>query len=452
MEHETYHVVFYHCARLRGADRHIANVALDYVVDAVIEVDHERNQRPGQLWGGNLGAPLSLAKLLDYIDGNSELPKENMMYADKTLHGRSPENIYDEIMTHIEKSPRRCPDCGALSLDPKTGKPKKGSGCGKGAEKKDEKGKGEDGAEGDGADGAGAGSGAGSGAGDGNGSGDEDGGSGDGAGNGSGTSPGSGAGCCPTCGAEGDGCGGAGGGGDSRGLPSTLDSHVDTAVTKQEVQADTMRAANQASTMRGTVPSEVESLLGELVKPQLRFVDIVRSAMMRKVQDAGMKNDWKRFRRRYISATPRQYLPKRHTHMPRWLCMLDTSGSMSDDDIRFGISQLQVLGNQTEGTVVPCDAEPHWEAAVKVRNMAELKKTRPVGRGGTDFTTYLRDFPTKMGTDFDVLVIITDGYCGEIPLELKPKKMDVCWVITRPDHEAFKPPFGRVCRLREHHL
>jgi predicted metal-dependent peptidase len=202
------------------------------------------------------------------------------------------------------------------------------------------------------------------------------------------------------------------------------------------------------------IPCEqpVESLLGELVKPQLRFVDIVRSAMMRKVQDAGMKNDWKRFRRRYISATPRQYLPKRHTHMPRWLCMLDTSGSMSDDDIRFGISQLQVLGNQTEGTVVPCDAEPHWEAAVKVRNMAELKKTRPVGRGGTDFTTYLRDFPTKMGTDFDVLVIITDGYCGEIPLELKPKKMDVCWVITRPDHEAFKPPFGRVCRLREHHL
>ena len=390
MQHESYHVIFHHCTRLRGANHDIANRALDYVVNAVIEVDHERNQRPGQLWGGNLGDPLPLKKLLEYIDGKIELPENGKcVYADKSLHGRSPENIYDEIMNHWEKSPRKCKTCGALSLDPKTGQSKIPQPW---------------------------------------------------------KQP-----CCPSCGAKpsGDGVGD----GDTRGsgLPGTFDSHINSKTNKQEVQADTMRAAQQASQMRGTVPSEVEDLLGELVKPQIRFVDLVRSAMMRKVQDAGMKNDWKRFRKRYIAAKPRQYLPKRYTHLPKWLCMLDTSGSMGDEDIRYGISQLQVLGNQTEGLIVPVDAAPHWAGTIKVKQVNDLKRTKVIGRGGTTFADFFREFPDKLGKDFDVVIVITDGYCDEIPLELKPR-CDVVWVITRPDHTTFKPTFGRVTRLREHHL
>ena len=389
MQHESYHVIFWHCSRLRGAKRDTANVALDYVVNAVIEVDHERNQRPGTLWNGNLGEPLPLAKLLSYIDGKFDLPEEKVMYADKSLHGRSPESIYDEIMHHWDKSPRKCKTCGALSLDPKTGQSKI---------KKPWK------------------------------------------------QP-----CCPDCGAKPEGS--EAGDGETRGggLPSTIDAHMQSKTTKQEVQTDTMRAAQQATTMRGTVPAEVQDVLGELVKPQIRFIDLVRSAMMRKIQDAGMKNDWKRFRKRYIAANPRQYLPKRHTHMPRWLCMLDTSGSMGDDDIRYGISQLQVLGNQTEGFVCPCDADVHWTEVAKIKNLADLKRTKVVGRGGTVLQGFFKDFPKKLGIDFDVVIVITDGYCDEIPIAYRPR-MDVVWVITRPDHTAFKPTFGRVVRLREHHL
>jgi len=209
-----------------------------------------------------------------------------------------------------------------------------------------------------------------------------------------------------------------------------------------------MRAADQASQMRGSVPSEIEGMLGELKKPVLKFTDIVRSALLKKVQDAGLNNDWSRLRRRYLQTSPRQYLPKRYMHKPRWLAMLDTSGSMGDDDMAYGISQLQVLGSNTEGYIVPCDADPKWEQVTKVDGATpdKLKRTKISGRGGTVFDQFFRDFPKHLGTAFDVIIVLTDGDCGVVPVELRPPA-DVVWVLTR-NNTGFRPSFGRVAPLR----
>lgn len=373
MQHEGYHVVFFHPKRGVGKTHQVWNIAVDYVVNACILSDQEKTHRKGTLFGGSIGEPLALKDLLAYIDGKQELPKGDFCYADKSLFGRSPESIYDEVIDHWNKSPRKCPTCGALSLDPKGKKPPKGK-----------------------------------------------------------LSPGDDK--CPTCGSPFDRLG-------------SMDSHIDCDMTKQEVEADVMRAADQAVQMRGSVPSEIEGMLGELKKPTLKFTDIVRSALLKKVQDMGLNNDWKRLRRRPMCTDPKQYLPRRYMHKPRWLAMLDTSGSMGDDDMAYGISQLQVLGNNTEGFILPCDAQPHWEGVHKVEKATDLKRTKVVGRGGTVFDDFFRDFPKKLGTNFDVLIILTDGDCGVVPRKLKPKGMDVVWVITR-NNTGFKPEFGRVAPLR----
>lgn len=400
MFHESYHVIFYHCERLKMANPRVANWAFDYVVNACIEEDHEKVKRKGQLWGGNLGKPIPLQELLDHIDGkiDADFKSEPRIFADKSLHGRSPESIYAEIMNHWDKSPRKCPTCGAMSFDPKTKKPNPPGPCPN---------------------------------------------------RGPGTCVHDGM-CCPTCGTPLSASGSPYG----DGMPFPLDAHIDPKVSKQEVVTDTMRAAQQAKTMRGTVPSDVEDVLGELMKPTLKFTDIVRSSCMKKVQDAGLKNDWKRFRRRWIHGgrgRMRQYLPKRHTHRPRWLAMIDTSGSMSQDDLTYGLSQLQVLGNGTEGFVVPCDATIHWNGLTPVRDMKDISRTKIVGRGGTVFDDFFREFPEKLGLEFDCVVVITDGDCGEIPVKLRPP-LDVVWVITRKDREEFKPSFGRVAPLRVERL
>jgi len=195
MEHEAYHVIFYHSDRMKGFNPDIRNIAMDYVVNAVIETDHEKNQCPAPLWGGVLGEPILFNKFLGYIDGKNELPTKGV-YADKTLINRSPESVYDEIMKHWAKSPRKCKTCEALSLDPHT----KQSIIPKPWEQP----------------------------------------------------------CCPDCGASGNE------------IPDGMDSHVDTKVSKQEVQQDTARAAQQASTMRGSVPGAVEDILGELINLYLQ--------------------------------------------------------------------------------------------------------------------------------------------------------------------------------------
>jgi predicted metal-dependent peptidase len=396
MQHEGYHVVFFHCKRGRGKMGQVWNIAVDYAVNGCILVDHDVTGRSGKLFGGNIGEPMSLKALLDSIDGTQELPKTQFCFADKSLHGRSPESVYDEIVDHWNKSPLKCPKCGNLSKSRGQGQGGQGQG------------------------------------GQGQNDGDQD---------GTGQCPG---GCqcqegnqggCPSC------------GGSLFDQLGSLDSHIETTMSKQEVQADLMRAADQSSQMRGTLPAEIEGMLAELKKPTLKFTDIVRSAMLRKVQDAGVNNDWRRLRRRYLNTNPRQYLPRRYMHKPRWLAMLDTSGSMSDDDMAYGISQLQVLGSNTEGYVIPCDATPHWKGVHKVESADDLKRTKVVGRGGTVFDEFFRDFPKHLGTNFDVIIVLTDGDCGTVPLGLRPKGIDVVWVLTR-NNKNFKPTFGRVAPLR----
>jgi predicted metal-dependent peptidase len=380
MSHESYHVLFFHCSpdRSMGKNPGDWNIAVDYVVNGVIEHDHEKSGRSAafQLWGGTLGTPVSFSDYLDWIAGKKDKVPSPCMFADPTMHGRSPESIYDDIVQAKLSSPRRCKEnsggCGAMSMDPKTGKSTIPQPW------------------------------------------DQD--------------------ACQKCGAK-----------PNHG-PQSMDSHLPSDMTKDEVMGEMMRASEQAeATGRGKAPAEVEAALSELKKPTLRPHDIIRQAFMRKAIDTGNKNDWKRLRRRQLAMTPRMYLPRKHDHTPRWICLLDTSGSMSDADIANGLKEMQAVPKNSEGWVVPCDAQPYWEDKTLVRNTTELKRTKVVGRGGTVFEQFFEELPKEMGLDFDIVVIITDGDCDHIPMHLKPP-FDVLWVIT--NKRDFNPTFGRVVQLR----
>ena len=119
MQHEGYHVIFFHPRRGRGKMHKVWNISVDFVVNACIWDDHDKTHRKGELFGGNIGEALSFKDLISFIDGKQELPKGDFCFADKSLHGRSPESLYDEIIDHWNKSPRKCPKCGSLSLGPR---------------------------------------------------------------------------------------------------------------------------------------------------------------------------------------------------------------------------------------------------------------------------------------------------------------------------------------------
>jgi len=232
------------------------------------------------------------------------------------------------------------------------------------------------------------------------------------------------------------------------GMPGGMDAHVPNEATRSRVQTDLMRAASRAkSSMRGSVPAEVEDVLGELSRPVLRFTDIMMNDCQRRCREDGARNDWKHFRRRWLAASPRQYLPHRHGLDLEWLAMVDTSGSMGDEDLSFGISQLQALaGRGTRGTVVLCDATVKWDAVQPIRDLKDLKRVKIVGRGGTVFDDFFREFPKRLGLNFGCVAVITDGDCGTVPARLRPP-LPVNWILTR-NKEGWSQPFGRALNLR----
>jgi predicted metal-dependent peptidase len=492
MEHEGWHVILDHPVRGVGRMNSVWNIAVDYVANSIIWKMRQDNGQPcpfGVPNGPNIGEPLSYVDLIAFIDGKpNNLPDGiKNCYADMAVYGKSPESMYDEIIDHWNKSPRKCPICGRLTKkmpgdkdrSKKNGKkdkkdknsdksdesqesgresqdnadgnnsggqsPNEDDGkCKKCGKNKKNNGKGNDKGEGNNGEGkANEPNVEGQGKGDDNTCTCSDG-DGEGEECECGKDCGSEGGCeCPGCGADGDW--------DPMG---SMDSHIECEMNRQEVQTDLMRAADQTNSIqgRGLVPSEVEEIIGELKKPTVKFTDLVRNCFFRKILNDGLKNNWKRLRRRHLSTNPKQYLPTRFQCVSKWLSLIDQSGSMSNEDIATGLSQLQVLGHNTDGYIVNCDCQVDWTSVVKIKSATVSQIQNRVKRsrsGGTDFTEFFRDYPQKLGNDFDVIIILTDGDCGTVPIELKPKHSDVVWVLTRKQPADWSQPFGRVVQLKE---
>lgn len=225
-----------------------------------------------------------------------------------------------------------------------------------------------------------------------------------------------------------------------------FDDHMGPALTRSELIDQILRAAASTKLLAGKVPGYAEESLAELVDPQTTWQDYIIQTLQKSNQQLGRLKDFNRYRKRFISSN--YYFPKHRDNNPRFVALLDTSGSMTDSDIAFGASELKVLGLRAEGVVVPVDAAVHWEAATKIKNIQDVSKIKVVGRGGTVFDDFFRNFKSKLHKygPFNLAIIITDGAFGIIPPELNPK-IPVIWVLTE-EYENFQVPFGKVLQLR----
>jgi len=141
-------------------------------------------------------------------------------------------------------------------------------------------------------------------------------------------------------------------------------------------------------------------------------------------------------------------VPKRKNYYAHFGCLLDTSGSMSKDDMAFGLSQLQALDERSEGTVTPADSEIYWDKSTKVKNCSqeELSKVKICGRGGTIWGEYFSDYEKHIGK-CDFIIVITDGYLMDSDIaQMKNPGIDNIWLVT--SGASFTPPFGRSFDLR----
>jgi predicted metal-dependent peptidase len=463
--HEAWHAIYMHPARRGSRLPKLWNIAVDYIVNGTIMDDFKtRKMSPHDSFTKHLGRYMTLkdyAELLknpfatikgfedlkpgeaqDNAPSSVELPganvdreltpeeqkelekraaKSKFFYADPDLEEemKRPERIYDMLYALLPK----CPKCGKVGMyqPPKSKKDKyKGKSPAPQPDKgEDEKQEQKEPGQGDQpGDQCGDGGGAG----------------------GQGQSPGQ-----PGSGQGGGPCDHCGSGIDIFGMGGTVDDHMDSEETEEKLAKRISDAMEAARKMAGYIPGALEDELGKLTAPKITWQDIIRTRLL-KARAGNGRNDWTRFRTRPMFTG--LLVPKRKSYYAHFGCLLDTSGSMSKDDMAFGLSQLISLDERSEGTIVPADATIYWDHATKIKKAVaeEITKVKVMGRGGTKYAEFFTDYEKNIGK-CDFLVVITDGFLLDADVaDMKHPGVDVIWLIT--SGSAFNPPFGRAFDLR----
>ena len=147
---------------------------------------------------------------------------------------------------------------------------------------------------------------------------------------------------------------------------------------------------------------------------------------------------WSRPNRRFpgrVFEVPGRTWATRPSDRPRLLVAVDTSLSMTRDELEEIARHLAILGERAQVTVVECDA-----AIARVYPFAGHIDA-VAGRGGTDLRPVFA--PAFLGAhDADGVVYFTDG---QGPCPEAPAPVPTLWILTKPD--AFTCPWGERALL-----
>jgi len=157
----------------------------------------------------------------------------------------------------------------------------------------------------------------------------------------------------------------------------------------------------------GSVPAGLSRWASKVLTPQVRW-DQELAALLRAhlgTVSGCSESSWTRRSRRQ-DAVQDVILPGMVRRLPRIGVIIDSSGSMSDDDLARALTELDGILRTTEheAWVVSCDTSASEPEAI--RGTGQLAQTLQ-GGGGTDLRV---GFQAIEAVDPDVIVAFTDGY------------------------------------------
>lgn len=190
---------------------------------------------------------------------------------------------------------------------------------------------------------------------------------------------------------QGGGQGGEQGDGSNQGPDGTPDGTLDTHIlnTSAESEVEWKRAvktAADAAKAMGKMPAGLERFVENLLKPKIPWTEKLRHAFTKKIgRDA---SDWNRLhRRRYI--TQGVIMPSyKGFGCGEVVFCVDTSGSMSDDEIRQGLSECDAILTDCHPEnviLIGCDARVETVIELGPHDTLANNVPRMGGGGGTSF-------------------------------------------------------------------
>ncbi|MEU3778014.1 VWA-like domain-containing protein [Streptomyces sp. NPDC032472] len=178
------------------------------------------------------------------------------------------------------------------------------------------------------------------------------------------------------------------------------------ALRRQTAQA--MRAHQRS---RGTLPAGWQRWAQEVLEPTVDWRTALSGAVREAAAWAGGAVDYtyRRPSRRTPALGGRVVLPSLRRPLPRVAIVIDTSGSMGEDDLAAALGEVTgvlrevgVRGNRV--AVLACDADVHAVARVTSTDQVAL-----AGGGGTDMRVGI-SAALAMPDRPNIIVVLTDGY------------------------------------------
>lgn len=196
---------------------------------------------------------------------------------------------------------------------------------------------------------------------------------------------------------------------------------------------------------RGLTPRAAERVIKELKEVQTDWRTVLENFIQEEINDYSFSPPDRRFEDSPF------FLPdfnEKDERVEDILFMIDTSGSMSDEQITTAYSEIKGAIDQFDGKLKGWLG--FFDAVIvkpqEFENEDEFKIIRPAGGGGTSFDIIfeyvqneMRDRPPAS------IIILTDGY-APFPDEKETMGIPVLWIINNEDVE---PPWGKVTRIKD---
>ena len=202
----------------------------------------------------------------------------------------------------------------------------------------------------------------------------------------------------------------------------------------RKVAEDTLERQRQ----RGNVPAYLVRWAGDLLTPTQNWKTIVAAAIRHSQQVISGKTDYT-FARRSRRQDPRIIWPGMISPVPNVAGLLDTSGSMSQEEIRQGLSEFKgVLDSVHLGGIHFLAADAAVHLSKRIFSAAQMVA---VGGGGTDMRVGI-EAATKLRPRLDLLIVFTDG---ETPWPEAPPPMRV--IVVKVGTGGSVPAWAKAIQI-----
>jgi predicted metal-dependent peptidase len=199
------------------------------------------------------------------------------------------------------------------------------------------------------------------------------------------------------------------------------------------------------STGRGLTPLAAERVIKELKEVQTDWRTVLENFIQEEINDYSFSPPDRRFEDSPF------FLPdfnEKDERVEDILFMIDTSGSMSDEQITTAYSEIKGAIDQFDGKLKGWLG--FFDAVVvkpqEFENEDEFKIIRPAGGGGTSFDIIFEYVQNEMIDKPPAsIIILTDGY-APFPDEKEAMGIPVLWIINNED---VQPPWGKVTRIKD---